>query len=59
MKTGIVIEGGGHRGIYAAGVLDVLCENGIEADGLIGVSAGAIHGQVTHLTRSGVPSATR
>ena len=44
MKTGIVIEGGGHRGIYAAGVLDVLCENGIEAGGLIGVSAGAIHG---------------
>ena len=44
MKTGIVIEGGGHRGIYAAGILDVLCENGIEADGVLGVSAGAVHG---------------
>ena len=32
------------RGIYGAGVLDVLLENDIKADGLIGVSAGAIHG---------------
>lgn len=44
MKTGIVVEGGGMRGIYGAGVLDVLLENDIKADGLIGVSAGAIHG---------------
>ena len=44
MKTGIVVEGGGMRGIYAAGVLDVLLEHGIKADGLVGVSAGAIHG---------------
>lgn len=43
-KTGIVIEGGGHRGIYAAGVLDVLLENNLIFDGVIGVSAGAIHG---------------
>lgn len=32
------------RGIYSAGVLDVLMENQISADGLIGVSAGAIFG---------------
>lgn len=44
MKTGIVVEGRGMRGIYGAGVLDVLLENDIKADGLIGVSAGAIHG---------------
>lgn len=44
MKTGIVVEGGGMRGIYGVGVLDVLLENDIKADGLIGVSAGAIHG---------------
>ena len=44
MKTGLVVEGGGMRGIYGAGVLDVLLENDIKADGLIGVSAGAIHG---------------
>ena len=44
MKTGLVLEGGGMRGIYTAGVLDVLGENGIHFDGVIGVSAGAIHG---------------
>lgn len=44
MKTGLVIEGGGVRGIYAAGVLDAFMEDGLTFDGLIGVSAGAIHG---------------
>lgn len=44
MKTGLVLEGGGKRGIYTAGVLDVFLENGISFDGVIGVSAGAIHG---------------
>ncbi len=43
-KTGLVLEGGGIRGIYTAGVLDVLMENHITVDGVIGVSAGAIHG---------------
>lgn len=42
--TGLVLEGGGHRGIYTAGVLDVFIENKIMVDGVIGVSAGAIHG---------------
>lgn len=44
MKTGLVLEGGAKRGIYTAGVLDVLLENKILTDGVIGVSAGAIHG---------------
>lgn len=44
MKTGIVLEGGGVRGIYTAGVLDTFMEYGITFDGLIGVSAGAVHG---------------
>lgn len=44
MKTGLVIEGGGVRGIYAAGVLDAFMEHNICFDGLIGVSAGAVHG---------------
>lgn len=44
MKTGLVIEGGGVRGIYAAGVLDVFMEYNICFDGVIGVSAGAVHG---------------
>lgn len=39
-----MLEGGGMRGIYTAGVLDVFMENGITFDGVIGVSAGAIHG---------------
>lgn len=44
MKTGLVLEGGGSRGIYTAGILDVFLEEGISFDGVIGVSAGAIHG---------------
>lgn len=44
MKTGLVLEGGAKRGIYTAGVLDVLLEHNILADGVVGVSAGAIHG---------------
>ena len=44
MTTGLVLEGGAHRAIYTAGVLDVFMENGITFDGVIGVSAGAIHG---------------
>ncbi|MBQ6863782.1 MAG: patatin family protein [Clostridia bacterium] len=43
-KFGLVLEGGAARGIYTAGVLDVLLENGLRADGVMGVSAGAIHG---------------
>lgn len=44
MKYGLVLEGGAMRGIYTAGVLDVLSEEGITFDGVVGVSAGAIHG---------------
>lgn len=44
MKTGLVLEGGAMRGLFTAGVLDVMMENGIEFDGAIGVSAGAAFG---------------
>ena len=44
MKSCLILEGGAKRGIYTAGVLDVLLENNIITDGVIGVSAGAIHG---------------
>lgn len=44
IKAGLVLEGGGMRGIYTAGVLDVFMEQGLHFDGVIGVSAGAIHG---------------
>lgn len=43
-KTGLVLEGGGMRGIYTAGVLDVFLDEGLTFDGVIGVSAGAVHG---------------
>ncbi len=44
MKTGFVLEGGAMRGMYTAGVLDVLMEHDIWLDGLVGVSAGALFG---------------
>jgi len=44
MKIGILFEGGAMRGMYTAGVIDVLLEMGIKADVIIGVSAGALFG---------------
>lgn len=44
MKTGLVLEGGAMRGIYTAGVLDTFLHKGIKVDGVIGVSAGVVHG---------------
>ena len=44
MKRGLVLEGGAMRGLFTAGVLDVLMEEGIPFDGVIGVSAGACFG---------------
>ncbi len=44
MKTGLIMEGGAMRGIFTAGVMDVLMENNISFDGAIGVSAGAAFG---------------
>ena len=43
-KKGIIMEGGAMRGMFTAGVIDVLMENSIEFDGGIGVSAGAVFG---------------
>ena len=36
MKTGLVLEGGAMRGMFTAGVLDVLMEHGIVLDGVAG-----------------------
>lgn len=44
VKTGLVLEGGAMRGMYTAGILDVLMEEKIQVDGVIGVSAGAVFG---------------
>ena len=50
MKTGLVLEGGAMRGMYTAGVLDVLMEDDIHFDGIIGASAGAVFG-VNYLSK--------
>lgn len=39
MKKGLILEGGAMRGMFTAGVIDVLMEHGIEFNGAIGVSA--------------------
>ncbi len=44
MKYGLVMEGGAMRGMFTAGVTDVLMENDIVFDGAAGVSAGACFG---------------
>lgn len=44
MKKGLVLEGGGMRGLFSEGFLDVMLEAGIKVDGMIGVSAGALFG---------------
>jgi len=41
MKTGLVLQGGGMRGLYTSGVLDTFLDNNINFDYIIGVSAGA------------------
>lgn len=43
-KVGIVLEGGGMRGAYTAGVLSWLIENKFVADVVVGISSGAMYG---------------
>lgn len=40
-QTGLVLEGGGFRGVYTAGILEYFLEYGVEFPSVIGVSAGA------------------
>ncbi len=42
-QAGLILEGGGMRGIYTAGVLDYFLEKGLEFSSCYGVSAGACH----------------
>ncbi len=44
MKKGLILEGGAMRGLFTAGILDVLMEENVYFDGVIGVSAGACFG---------------
>ena len=43
MPIGLVLEGGGMRGIFTAGVLDFFLDKNITFNNCIGVSAGACH----------------
>lgn len=43
-KSGLILEGGGMRGIFTIGVLDNLMDRGIRFPYIIGVSAGACNG---------------
>ena len=43
IQAGLVLEGGGMKGIYAAGALDFFLDKGIEFSSVYGVSAGACH----------------
>lgn len=42
-KIGLILEGGGMRGIYTAGVLDFFIDKNIDVNLVIGVSAGGCH----------------
>ena len=45
MKIGLVLEGGGMRGLFSAGVLDALLElKDLSVNGIVGVSSGALFG---------------
>lgn len=44
LSVGLVLEGGGMRGLYTAGVLDAFLDAGIKIDGIVSVSAGALFG---------------
>lgn len=43
-KTGLILQGGGMRGIYTSGVIDYFIENDLYFPYVIGVSAGACNG---------------
>ncbi|MCM1320898.1 MAG: patatin family protein [Bacteroides sp.] len=43
-KTSLIIEGGGMRGLYAAGVLDFFIQHNMYWNNVYSVSAGACHG---------------
>ncbi len=43
-KIGLVLEGGAMRGMYTAGVLDVMMKEKLWVDEVVGVSAGALFG---------------
>ena len=57
MTVGLVLEGGGMRGMFTAGVLDTLMEQNIQIDKIIGISAGALFGNAMTFASAGKASA--
>ena len=49
-RSGLILEGGGMRGVFTCGVLDSLMDRGIRFPYTIGVSAGACNG-LSYLSR--------
>ncbi|NJK98554.1 MAG: hypothetical protein HC905_29790 [Bacteroidales bacterium] len=49
-NTALVLEGGGFRGIFTAGILEVFLENQLFFESVYGVSAGASYG-ASYLSR--------
>lgn len=50
-KVGLVLEGGGMRGAYTAGVLDWLLENELYFDYVTGISSGALYASMYMLRK--------
>ena len=44
MKIGLVLEGGGMRGLYTAGVIDIMLDHDFEPDVVCSTSAGVTFG---------------
>ncbi|MHA6566513.1 MULTISPECIES: patatin-like phospholipase family protein [Aerococcus] len=44
LTIGLVLEGGGMRALFSAGVLDIFLAEDIQVDQIVGVSAGALYG---------------
>jgi len=49
MKYGLIIEGGSRKGMFSAGIIDTLLQEGIEFQYVAGVSAGA-HGAINYVS---------
>lgn len=50
-KIGLVLEGGGMRGAYTAGVLAWFIDQGFEFDYIVGISSGALYGSMFALNQ--------
>lgn len=51
MKTGLILEGGGMRGLFTAGILDVMMERDIRVD--LACQQGRVSDATMYLTSRG------